>query len=307
VTLRDTKKKREVIITDDENGQSKAYLIPYGSRIKVVDGQELEAGDELTEGSVNPHDILKIKGVRAVQDYMLREVQRVYRLQGVEINDKHIEVIVRQMLKKVRVENNGDADFLPGTLVDTLEFDDTVERLQAEGREVPEGKQIILGITKASLATNSFLSAASFQETTKVLTDAAIKGKVDPLIGLKENVIIGKLIPAGTGMKRYRNIGLHSDLVDSLEPPEPVEDDFDEEVEGELEGEENEGMENEEGVEEDEVLDLSEEDEDALDNLSEQIEVAEEEAAAEAIDESMEESGDEPEDESEEILEVEEE
>ena len=227
---------------------------------------------------------------------MLREVQRVYRLQGVEINDKHIEVIVRQMLKKVRVENNGDADFLPGTLVDTLEFDDTVERLQAEGREVPEGKQIILGITKASLATNSFLSAASFQETTKVLTDAAIKGKVDPLIGLKENVIIGKLIPAGTGMKRYRNIGLHSDLVDSLEPPEPVEDDFDEEVEGE----ENEGMENE-------VLDLSEEDEDALDNLSEQIEVAEEEAAAEAIDESMEESGDEPEDESEEILEVEEE
>lgn len=307
VTLRDTKKKREVIITDDENGQSKAYLIPYGSRIKVVDGQELEAGDELTEGSVNPHDILKIKGVRAVQDYMLREVQRVYRLQGVEINDKHIEVIVRQMLKKVRVENNGDADFLPGTLVDTLEFDDTVERLQAEGREVPEGKQIILGITKASLATNSFLSAASFQETTKVLTDAAIKGKVDPLIGLKENVIIGKLIPAGTGMKRYRNIGLHSDLVDSLEPPEPVEDDFDEEVEEELEGEENEGMENEEGVEEDEVLDLSEEDEDALDNLSEQIEVAEEEAAAEAIDESMEESGDEPEDESEEILEVEEE
>ena len=307
VTLRDTKKKREVIITDDENGQSKAYLIPYGSRIKVVDGQELEAGDELTEGSVNPHDILKIKGVRAVQDYMLREVQRVYRLQGVEINDKHIEVIVRQMLKKVRVENNGDADFLPGTLVDTLEFDDTVERLQAEGREVPEGKQIILGITKASLATNSFLSAASFQETTKVLTDAAIKGKVDPLIGLKENVIIGKLIPAGPGMKRYRNIGLHSDLVDSLEPPEPVEDDFDEEVEGELEGEENEGMENEEGVEEDEVLDLSEEDEDALDNLSEQIEVAEEEAAAEAIDESMEESGDEPEDESEEILEVEEE
>ena len=307
VTLRDTKKKREVIITDDENGQSKAYLIPYGSRIKVVDGQELEAGDELTEGSVNPHDILKIKGVRAVQDYMLREVQRVYRLQGVEINDKHIEVIVRQMLKKVRVENNGDADFLPGTLVDTLEFDDTVERLQAEGREVPEGKQIILGITKASLATNSFLSAASFQETTKVLTDAAIKGKVDPLIGLKENVIIGKLIPAGTGMKRYRNIGLHSDLVDSLEPPEPEEDDFDEEVEGEIEGEENEAAENEEGVEEDEVLDLSEEDEDALDNLSEQIEVAEEEAAAEAIDESMEESGDEPEDESEELLEVEEE
>ena len=225
--MRDTKKKREVIISDDKTGQTKAYLIPYGSRIKVMDGQELEAGDELTEGSVNPHDILKIKGVRAVQDYMLREVQRVYRLQGVEINDKHIEVIVRQMLKKVRIENNGDSDFLPGTLVDTLEFDDKVEELGEKGMEVPEGKQIILGITKASLATNSFLSAASFQETTKVLTDAAIKGKVDPLIGLKENVIIGKLIPAGTGMKRYRNIGLHSDLVDSLEPPEPI---FEEEV-----------------------------------------------------------------------------
>ncbi len=224
VTLRDTKKKREVIITDEENGQTKAYLIPYGSRIKVMDGQVLEAGDELTEGSVNPHDILKIKGVRAVQDYMLREVQRVYRLQGVEINDKHIEVIVRQMLKKVRIENNGDSDFLPGTMVDTLEYEDKVEELAAEGKEVPEGKQIILGITKASLATNSFLSAASFQETTKVLTDAAIKGKIDPLIGLKENVILGKLIPAGTGMKRYRNISLHSDLVDSLEPPEPVEE-----------------------------------------------------------------------------------
>ena len=196
VTLRDTKKKREVIITDEENGQTKAYLIPYGSRIKVMDGQVLEAGDELTEGSVNPHDIMKIKGVRAVQDYMLREVQRVYRLQGVEINDKHIEVIVRQMLKKVRIENNGDSDFLPGTMVDTLEYEDKVEELAAEGKEVPEGKQIILGITKASLATNSFLSAASFQETTKVLTDAAIKGKIDPLIGLKENVILGKLIPA---------------------------------------------------------------------------------------------------------------
>ena len=221
VQLRDSKKKREVVITNEETGQSKAYLIPYGSRIKVLDGQELEAGDELTEGSVNPHDILKIKGVRAVQDYMLREVQRVYRLQGVEINDKHIEVIVRQMLKKVRIENNGDSDFLPGVLVDALDYEDAVESLQAAGKEAPEGKQIILGITKASLATNSFLSAASFQETTKVLTDAAIKGKIDPLIGLKENVIIGKLIPAGTGMKRYRNIQIHSDLVDSLEPPEP--------------------------------------------------------------------------------------
>jgi DNA-directed RNA polymerase subunit beta' len=224
VQLRDTKKKREVVVTNDETGQSKAYLIPYGSRIKVLDGQVLEAGDELTEGSVNPHDILKIKGVRAVQDYMLREVQRVYRLQGVEINDKHIEVIVRQMLKKVRVENNGDSDFLPGVLVDTLDYEDAVEKMEEEGKEAPEGKQIILGITKASLATNSFLSAASFQETTKVLTDAAIKGKEDPLIGLKENVIIGKLIPAGTGMKRYRNIGIHSDLVDNLEPPAPVEE-----------------------------------------------------------------------------------
>ena len=224
VQVRDTKKKREVVITNDETGMSKAYLIPYGSRIKVLDGDVLEAGDELTEGSVNPNDIMKIKGVRAVQDYMLREVQRVYRLQGVEINDKHIEVIVRQMLKKVRIESNGDSDFLPGVMVDLLDYEDAVEKLTAEGKEPPEGKQIILGITKASLATNSFLSAASFQETTKVLTDAAIKGKVDPLIGLKENVIIGKLIPAGTGMKRYRNIKLHSDLVDSLEPPEPVEE-----------------------------------------------------------------------------------
>ena len=230
VQLRDTKKKREVVVTNDETGQSKAYLIPYGSRIKVLDGQELEAGDELTEGSINPHDILKIKGVRAVQDYMLREVQRVYRLQGVEINDKHIEVIVRQMLKKVRIESNGDADFLPGVLVDALEYEDTRERLEAEGKEPPEGKQIILGITKASLATNSFLSAASFQETTKVLTDAAIKGKIDPLIGLKENVIIGKLIPAGTGMKRYRNIQIHSDLVDSLEPPEPMPEELENEL-----------------------------------------------------------------------------
>jgi DNA-directed RNA polymerase subunit beta' len=211
VTINDTKKKREVIVTNNETGESKAYLIPYGSRIKVLDGQELEAGDELTEGSVNPHDILKIKGVRAVQDYMIQEVQRVYRLQGVEINDKHIEVIVRQMLKKIRIENSGDSDFLPGAQVDTLEFDDEVERLTAEGKEPPEGKQVMLGITKASLATNSFLSAASFQETTKVLTEAAIKGKVDPLIGLKENVIIGKLIPAGTGMKRYRNTKLDTD------------------------------------------------------------------------------------------------
>ena len=269
VTLRDTKKKREVIITDEENGQTKAYLIPYGSRIKVMDGQVLEAGDELTEGSVNPHDIMKIKGVRAVQDYMLREVQRVYRLQGVEINDKHIEVIVRQMLKKVRIENNGDSDFLPGTMVDTLEYEDKVEELAAEGKEVPEGKQIILGITKASLATNSFLSAASFQETTKVLTDAAIKGKIDPLIGLKENVILGKLIPAGTGMKRYRNISLHSDLVDSLEPPEPVEEPEEKEEGKGKKGKGKKSTKDDKGtdiVEDDELLMMDEdEDDDALD------------------------------------------
>jgi DNA-directed RNA polymerase subunit beta' len=209
--IRDTKKKREIIITDPETGNSKAYLIPYGSRIKIMDGVMLEAGDELTEGSVNPHDILKIKGVRAVQDYMIQEVQRVYRLQGVEINDKHIEVIVRQMLKKVKIEEGGDSDFLPGTSVDVLDFNEINEALIAEGKEPAIGKQVMLGITKASLATNSFLSAASFQETTKVLTEAAINGKVDPLIGLKENVIIGKLIPAGTGMKRYRSVKLDTE------------------------------------------------------------------------------------------------
>ena len=223
-TIKDTKKKREIIVTDNENGESKTYLIPYGSRIKIQDGDYLEAGDELTEGSVNPHDILRIKGVRAVQDYMIREVQRVYRLQGVEINDKHIEVIVRQMLKKIRIENNGDTEFLPGTLVDVLEFEEENEKLIAEGKEPADGKQVMLGITKASLATNSFLSAASFQETTKVLTEAAIKGKIDPLIGLKENVIIGKLIPAGTGMKKYANIKLDTDEDEVLDEEELEEE-----------------------------------------------------------------------------------
>ena len=218
-TINDTKKKREVIVTNEETGESKAYLIPYGSRIKVADGAQLEAGDELTEGSVNPHDILKIKGLRAVQDYMLQEVQRVYRLQGVDINDKHIEVIVRQMLKKVRVEEAGDSEFLPGTNVDILEFEDVNKQLVEEGKEPATGEQIMLGITKASLATNSFLSAASFQETTKVLTEAAIKGKIDPLVGLKENVIIGKHIPAGTGMKKYQDIRLESEEVESHEEP----------------------------------------------------------------------------------------
>ena len=208
VTITETKKKREVTITNSESGESKTYLIPYGSRIKVLDGAYIEAGDELTEGSVNPHDILKIKGVRAVQDYMLQEVQRVYRLQGVDINDKHVEVIVRQMLKKVKIEENGDTSLLPGSLVDILDFEEVNNQMEAEGLEVAVGKTTLLGITKASLATESFLSAASFQETTRVLTEAAIKGKTDPLIGLKENVIIGKLIPAGTGMDRYRKISV---------------------------------------------------------------------------------------------------
>ena len=218
-TINDTKKKREVVVTNNETGETKAYLIPYGSRIKIQDGAVLEAGDELTEGSVNPHDILKIKGLRAVQDYMIQEVQRVYRLQGVDINDKHIEVIVRQMLKKVRVEENGDSEFLPGTMVDILDFEETNAKLVEEGKEPAVGEPVMLGITKASLATSSFLSAASFQETTKVLTEAAIQGKVDPLVGLKENVIIGKLIPVGTGMREYRNVKIKS----AVEPEEVEE------------------------------------------------------------------------------------
>lgn len=209
-TIKDTKKKREIIVSDGVN--EKTYLIPYGSRIKITDGAEIEAGDELTEGSVNPHDLLEIKKIDAVQNYLLREVQRVYRLQGVDIADKHIEVIVRQMLKKKRIETSGDTEFLPGTLVDALELEEINEKLLAEGKQPAEAKDIILGITKAALATSSFLSAASFQETTKVLTEAAIKGKIDPLIGLKENVIIGKLIPAGTGLRRYRNVKLNTDV-----------------------------------------------------------------------------------------------
>ena len=226
VTLKDTKKKREIVVTDPETGNSKTYLIPYGSRIKVQDEQVIEAGDELTEGSVNPHDILKIKGVRAVQDYMIQEVQRVYRLQGVEINDKHVEMIVRQMLKKIRIEESGDSDVLPGVSMDVLDFNEMNEALIAEGKQQAEGKQVMLGITKASLATDSFLSAASFQETTKVLTEAAINGKVDHLIGLKENVIIGKLIPAGTGMKRYRSVKLNTDA----EPQDEIALEDDDEI-----------------------------------------------------------------------------
>ncbi len=245
-TIKDSKKKREVVVTNEETGESKTYLIPYGSRIKIMDGATLEAGDELTEGSVNPHDLLRIKGIRAVQDYMIREVQRVYRLQGVDISDKHVEVIVRQMLKKVRIENAGDTEYLPGTLVDVLDFEDMNAELTAEGKEPAEGKQVMLGITKAALATNSFLSAASFQETTKVLTEAAIKGKVDPLIGLKENVIIGKLIPAGTGMKRYRNVLLDSDMklndTISFDEAMEIEEDVEELQEEETMEEDAEGV-----------------------------------------------------------------
>ena len=274
-TINDTKKKREIIVTNNETGESKAYLIPYGSRIKIQDGAQLEAGDELTEGSVNPHDILRIKGLRAVQDYMIQEVQRVYRLQGVDINDKHIEVIVRQMLKKVRIEENGDSEFLPGTMVDTLEFEDRNKELVADGKEPATGEQIMLGITKAALATNSFLSAASFQETTKVLTEAAIKGKVDPLIGLKENVIIGKLIPVGTGMSKYRDIRLNTDAMIAAKKEE--EERLRHEAEEEAESEQEAAVESEgENADEIEVADtemelteeISEETEEDLDDMS---------------------------------------
>ena len=212
VFVKDTKERRDITVTNQETGATKNYQIPYNLRIKVISGDMVEAGDELTEGSVNPHDLLRIKGVRAVQDYMLREVQKVYHLQGVEINDKHIEIIVRQMMKKIRVEKSGDSDVPAGVTMNLLDFNDMNRALIAAEKEPAEGKQIMLGITKASLATESFLSAASFQETTKVLTDAAINGRIDHLIGLKENVLIGKLIPAGTGMKRYQEVGLSSDF-----------------------------------------------------------------------------------------------
>ena len=263
VTIKDTKKKREIVVTDTETGNSKTYLIPYGSRMKVQDEQVIEAGDELTEGSVNPHDILKIKGVRAVQDYMIREVQRVYRLQGVEINDKHVEMIVHQMLKKIKIEESGDSDVLPGTSMDVLDFNEMNEALIADGKLPAEGKQVMLGITKASLATDSFLSAASFQETTKVLTEAAINGKVDHLIGLKENVLIGKLIPAGTGMKRYRSVKLDTDF--SMDDEIVLGDDDDELIlaEDEMMEEASEVFGIDDNVEledEDELIDLQETD-----------------------------------------------
>ncbi|MBR5614101.1 MAG: DNA-directed RNA polymerase subunit beta' [Clostridia bacterium] len=217
VKITENKKKREISILDDENGNAATYLIPYGSRIKVRDDQVLEAGDELTEGSINPHDILAIKGYTAVQDYLIQEVQRVYRLQGVDINDKHIEVIVRQMMHKVKVEDAGDTGFLTGSLVERYELERVNEQMRAEGKAEGVHSEVLMGITKAALATDSFLSAASFQETTRVLTDAAIKGKIDPLLGLKENVIIGKLVPAGTGVPSYSDIDVvPTDFSDDL-------------------------------------------------------------------------------------------
>lgn len=221
VEVREVKGRREIEVAGDE-GEKAVYQVPYGARLKVRDGDRVYAGDELTEGSVNPHDLLKIKGVQGVQIYLLQEVQRVYRLQGVDINDKHIEVMIRQMLRKVKVEEPGDTDLLPGGLIDIFEFEDENSRTVAKGGEPATARPVLLGITKASLATDSFLSAASFQETTRVLTEAAIKGKLDPLLGLKENVIIGKLVPAGTGMSRYRNISI------DIEDDDLLEDDFSE-------------------------------------------------------------------------------
>ncbi|MHB8171895.1 MAG: DNA-directed RNA polymerase subunit beta' [Thermincolia bacterium] len=204
--IMEVKGRREIEIVNPDSMEKYVYQVPYGSRVKVKEGQQVEAGDELTEGSVNPHDMLKIKGLTGVQIYLVHEVQRVYRLQGVDINDKHIEVMVRQMLRKVKIEDPGDTDLLPGGLIDIFDFEDENAKVIAKEGEPATARPVLLGITKASLATDSFLSAASFQETTRVLTEAAIKGKIDPLLGLKENVIIGKLVPAGTGMSRYRNI-----------------------------------------------------------------------------------------------------
>ena len=209
VSIKEDKKKKEVIVTSKDD--SKTYTIPFGSKLKVLDGDDIEAGDPITEGSINPNDILSIKGPEGVYTYLVQEVQKVYRNQGVDINDKHIEVIGRQMLKKVRVDDNGDTNLFPGSLINMYDFEEENRKAEAEGKKPATGKRVLLGITKASLATESFLSAASFQETTKVLTEAAIKGKIDELIGLKENVMIGKLIPAGTGMARYKNIHINTE------------------------------------------------------------------------------------------------
>ena len=225
---KDTKGKQRLVITDLD-GVSHEFLIPKEKQVLVHDGQVVNKGEMIVDGPADPHDILRLQGIERLATYIVDEVQDVYRLQGVKINDKHIEVIVRQMLKKVRIETNGDSEFLPGTLVDILAYEDINEELVKAGKQPADGKQVMLGITKASLATNSFLSAASFQETTKVLTEAAIKGKVDPLIGLKENVIIGKLIPAGTGMKRYRNVVISTDQ--KMDDEISFDDSFDDEFE----------------------------------------------------------------------------
>lgn len=212
VKFEEIKKNRHAVIYNKDTGEEKSYLIPFGSRVKVEEGQKIAAGDMITEGSVNPHDVLSIKGTAAVQDYLIQEVQRVYRMQGVDINDKHIEVIVRQMMRKVKIDEQGDTTMLPSSLVEKVQFITENEEIEERIKNGEEGLMpatctpMLLGITKASLATESFLSAASFQETTRVLTDAAIKGKIDPLLGLKENVIIGKLVPAGTGMHRYSDV-----------------------------------------------------------------------------------------------------
>jgi DNA-directed RNA polymerase subunit beta' len=203
--IRDSEGRREVDVRAAD-GEVQSYAIPYGSRLAARDGQQVTAGDVLTEGSINPHDLLRVRGLRGVQVYLVHEVQRVYRLQGVDINDKHIEVMVRQMLRKVKVEDAGDTGLLPGGLVDVFTFETENVQALAAGGEPAVARPVLLGITKASLATDSFLSAASFQETTRVLTEAAINGRSDPLLGLKENVIIGKLVPSGTGMGRYRGI-----------------------------------------------------------------------------------------------------
>lgn len=210
VRIEETKKKRTVYVVTD-SGEEYSYDIPFGSRLKVKDGIAIGAGDEITEGSVNPHDIMSIKGVDGAREYLLSEVQKVYRLQGVDINDKHLEVVVRQMTRKIKVTEQGDTNLLPGVMIDMFDFRAENERVESFGGEKAQGDIVLLGITKAALATDSFLSAASFQETTRVLTDAAIKGKIDPLVGLKENVIIGKLIPAGTGMMKYRSLKLNTE------------------------------------------------------------------------------------------------
>ena len=222
VKINEEKKRKEVIVTSKDD--SKTYVISFGSKLKVKEGDEIEAGDPITEGSINPNDLLAIKGPEGVYEYLISEVQKVYRNQGVDINDKHIEVIARQMLKKVRIEDPGDTGLYGASLVDLLEFEEINEKMKEEGKKPATGKRALLGITKASLATESFLSAASFQETTKVLTEAAIKGKVDPLLGLKENVILGKLIPTGTGLKTYQDIQINTTKTAIQEELDEVEE-----------------------------------------------------------------------------------